>query len=75
MQSKVLCLRPLFESLYKSLAGLFFLEGVRSCFAADAEHKDALSAVWTVGQVWKLGGKWDLYEYTYTYADTHTHIH
>lgn len=46
-----------------------FLEGVRSCFAADAEHKESLSGVWTIGQVWRYGGNRDLCMHT------HTHIH
>lgn len=41
-----------------------FLEGVRSCFAA--EHKDALSGVWTIGQVWRYGGNRDLCMHTHT---------
>ncbi len=46
-----------------------FLEGVRSCSAADTEHKDALSGVWTIGQVWNYGGNRDLCMHTHR----HTH--
>lgn len=42
-------------------------EGVRSCFVADAEHKDALSGEWTIGQVWRCRGGRGLH------TNTHTH--
>lgn len=33
---------------------------MRSCFIADTEHKDALSGVWTIGQVLRYEGNRDL---------------
>lgn len=45
-----------------------FLEGVRSCFAADTEYKDSLSGARTIGQVWRYGGNRDLCMHTHTHS-------
>lgn len=47
---------------------LCFFGWVRSCFIADAEHKDALSGVWTIGQVWRYWGNRDLCMHTHAHT-------
>lgn len=74
LDSKLLCVCSLCLGVSVSHS-VCFLEGVRSCFIADAEHKDALSGVWTIGQVWRYGGNRDLCMHTHAHRHTHTTTH